>query len=90
MKSCFYIVAYVFSFHCQTKKMEEGWGGNPSRSNLEGLIFLGCIYIRAKVNEKAMSLSICYIVTIVCVCTTAMCDRQKIKEKKSLSRSLSL
>ena len=32
-------------------------------------------------NAKVMSLPICCIVSIMCVYTTVMCERQKIKEK---------
>ena len=39
------------------------------------------IYIRAKANMKATSLLICFIVSIMCVYSTVMCERQKIKEK---------
>ena len=39
---------------------------------------LGYIYIRAK--AKATSLQNCCIVSNMCVYTTAMCERQKIKE----------
>ena len=42
---------------------------------------LGCIYIRANAKAKATSLPICCIVSNLCVYTTAMCKRQKIKEK---------
>ena len=45
-----------------------GFPKNPS---------LRCVYIKA----KATSLPICYIVSNLCVYTTAMCKRQKIKEK---------
>ena len=45
-----------------------------------GVRTLGCIYIRAKVNAKVMSLLMCCIVSYLCVYTTAMSEWQKIKE----------
>ena len=54
------------------------WSFSLSRSLSLGVIRpFGCIYIRA----KATSLPICCIVSNLWVYTTAMCKRQKIKEK---------
>ena len=51
------------------------------RSNIRSMYYaLGCIYTRAKAKVKATSLPICCIVSYLCVYTTAMSERQKIKE----------
>ena len=57
------------------------WALNASQHSVNPLtlisVSLGCIYTKA----KATSFPICCIVFNLCVYTTAMCKRQKIKEK---------